>query len=659
MALTAKENVHKPPIAPQAQTETPTPPLPSPTSTATATLTPTPTGTSTPTPTPTATSTATSTAIPTATATSTPTPTGTTPPTATTTATPTQTATPTATATPVGLPSAPPLSVIAFNRLAFGPRPGDLDAFNALPGATELEKFTAWVDQQLNPGPDNLDSDYWKRRTEQHNLYTLSKSLTQLWADHYKNANNANPRWRPTKDVVIDTLLRAIYSKWQLREVLADFWHNHFNIYAYEGYQEALWVDWNTNVIRKNILGNFRTFIEDVTKHPAMLYYLDNFINTKGGPNENWARELLELHALGAENYFGPVQRSQVPVLPNDTRAAGYCDYDVYSAAALCFTGWGVNDHYQTGTGAFEYTDTDHDNLSEKNFLNVRLAPNQAPQDDGLNVLDVLAGRPQARVRTDGPIENQRPVIGPHPGSAKYICRKLARRLISDNPPQALVEAAAQVFLAEYQSADQLKKVVRFILLWSPTPGGLPLFATAWAEKIKRPFEVAMAMCRAVQADMRFQTYTGASSNNGTPVPAHWDDEDEFFYYYEPMGQAIFEWHPPNGFPDRKEAWKSTTSMLVRWKFAYWLANAGTDANNDHVSVDYVGQNSGNTAIDIADYWIKRILGRPLRDVDRNEIVRFMQGTYGPSSVLPAKDIKDRLKYMVALILSTPDFNFR
>jgi uncharacterized protein (DUF1800 family) len=557
------------------------------------------------------------------------------------------------------LPAPPTLAIITLNRLAFGPRPGDIAAFSALPGATDVEKFTAWVDQQLNPGPDDQDAAYWTRRN-QHNLYTLNKTLTQLWADHYKNPSNANPRWRPAKDVVIDTILRAMHSRWQLREVLADFWHNHFNIYAYEGYQEAVWVHWNRDVIRKNIFGNFRTYLEDVSKSPAMLYYLDNFINTRAGPNENWARELLELHALGAENYYGPVQRSQVPKLDGDPRAAGYCDYDVYSAAALCFTGWGVKDNYQTGTGEFEYTDTEHDHLGEKNFLGIYIAPNQEPLDDGLIVLDVLGGRPAARVRTDGPVEKQRPVMGPHPGVAKFICRKLARRLIMDRPPQALVDAAAQVFMAEYQSADQLKKVVRAILLWSPTPGGLPLFATTWAEKIKRPFEVAMAMCRAVQAELKLQVYQGPSSNNGTPVPAHWDDEDEFFWYYEPMGQPIFEWHPPNGYPDFKESWKSTTSMLVRWKFAYWLANAGTDTNNDHVDVDYIGQTGGNTnATSIVDHWISRVLGRPLRTEDRDELIRFMRGAYGPTAQLPNDEINKRLKYAVALLLSTPDFNFR
>jgi hypothetical protein len=200
--------------------------------------------------------------------------------------------------------------------------------------------------------------------------------------------------------------------------------------------------------------------------------------------------------------------------------------------------------------------------------------------------------------------------------------------------------------------------VVRAILLWSPVQGGLPLFATTWAEKIKRPFEVTMAMLRAVQAELKFQVLR--SSSGGTPVAPYWDEEDEFFWYYEPMGQPIFEWHPPNGYPDFKESWKSTTSMLVRWKFAYWLANAGTENGKDYVDVDYTGQNGGNTtATTIADYWIARILGRPLRDIDRGEIIRFMQGSYGPNAVLPTNEINKRLKYMVALILSTPDFNFR
>ena len=630
------------PFAPAADTETPTP-------------------TSTSTSTPIATSTPTETAPPPATATSTAT--ATLPPadTATATSTATATATVTATATPNGLPVTPPLGVIVYNRLAFGARPGEIDAFASTPG-TELAKFTAWVDQQLSPGPDEQDTDYWTRRNApNHNLFTLSKTLTQLWADHWKKPNDANPRWRPAKDVVIDTILRGLYSKWQLREVLADFWHNHFNIYAYEGYQEALWVHWNRDVIRKNLLGNFRVFVEDVSKSPAMLYYLDNYINTRSGPNENWARELLELHTMGAENYAGPVQHSQVPKLPDpDVRAASYCDLDVYSAAALCFTGWGVNDSGDASTGEFEYVDTQHDNLSTKNFLNILIQPNQEPMDDGLIVLDIVAGRPAARVRTDGAIERQRPPLTPHLGVANYICRKLARRLITDYPPQALVDAAAQVFIAQYQAADQLKQVARAILFWSPTPGGTPLFFSTWAEKIKRPFEVTLSMLRAVNADLKLQNFEPASSNNGTPVPARWVEEDEFFWYYEPMGQPIFEWHPPNGYPDRKEAWKSTTSMLIRWKFANWMAEAGTDAKKDNIKVDYAAQNGGtNTANTIATYWINRILGRPMRTEDRAEIVRFMQGAAGPDTALSQTEINSRLKYMVSLILSSPDFNFR
>ena len=196
MALMVNKDIYKPPIAPQSDTPTPT-----------LTPTPTSTSTSTPTPTPTSTSTATTTLTPTptntATATLTPTPTGTTSPTAspaapptatpvsptatsapptatsvpTATPVPTETSTPSPTATPFGLPNLPSLAVITLNRLAFGPRPGDIDAFNAL-GATDVARFTAWVDQQLNPGADD---PVYLDRLSKHNLYTLNKSVTQLW----------------------------------------------------------------------------------------------------------------------------------------------------------------------------------------------------------------------------------------------------------------------------------------------------------------------------------------------------------------------------------------------------------------------------------------------------------------------------------------------
>ncbi len=96
--------------------------------------------------------------------------------------------------------------------------------------------------------------------------------------------------------------------------MLADFWHNHFNVYGFEYWSAPVWVHYDRDVIRANVFGNFRTMLGAMAKSPAMLYYLDNVSNTSAGPNENFARELFELHALGAENYLGVRRRDQVPL---------------------------------------------------------------------------------------------------------------------------------------------------------------------------------------------------------------------------------------------------------------------------------------------------------------------------------------------------------
>ncbi len=329
-----------------------------------------------------------------------------------------------------GAQVAPPLAVIALNRTAFGPRPGSLDVntFNAMPGATSADKLVNFVEWQLNPLA--IADDDCNARLAAADLPTLNKSLTQLWADH-RLAQNAD-RTQPARDVAAATFIRAAYSQRQLLEVLVDFWHNHFNVYAWDyAYASATWAHYDRAVIRANALGNFRQMLEAVATSPAMLFYLDNYINTSGGPNENWARELFELHGLGAENYLGVAEQNTVPGYPD--APAGFVDADVYEATR-CFTGWRVNDGQwplTTNTGEFLYSDTWHDRF-QKTVLGRFMAANRGPMADGREVLDLLAT---------------------HPGTARFICRKLCRRLISDNPPQSIVDAAASQFSANYQCA--------------------------------------------------------------------------------------------------------------------------------------------------------------------------------------------------------------
>ncbi|HMN27276.1 MAG TPA: DUF1800 domain-containing protein, partial [Caldilineaceae bacterium] len=408
-------------------------------------------------------------------------------------------------------------------RLAFGPRAGDIEAFNAL-AATPEAALEAYVEQQLNPAA--IDDSACDALVAGYQFQTLGKSVTQLWTDHVrKEGIDWNERTRPMWETERLTFLRAVYSQRQLVAVLADHWHNHFNIFGRDYWTAPVWVHYDRDVIRGHMLGNFRQMVEAVAQSPAMLYYLDNQSNSGGNPNENYARELFELHTMGAENYFGVKPLTIGPdggfvhPAPKDGngRPLLYVDEDVYGATT-CFTGWRVNGD----TGVFQFDAAAH--FPYQKIVLGRAIPASQGIKDGHDVLDLLSRQ-----------------VGP----ARYIARKLCRRLIGDHPPETVVQAAVDTFMANLDAADQLKRVVRTILLSAE-------FRTTWGEKIKRPFEYAVSLLRAAQADF-----------NPT--------DDGFRWMYYNTGQELFSWNPPNGYPDFKEPWSGTMPMLQRWRLCNWL----------------------------------------------------------------------------------------
>jgi len=384
---------------------------------------------------------------------------------------------------PLGEPP-PSMAVLALNRMGFGPRPGDIAAFNAL-GANDGARLAAYVAQQLFPGADVDDTEYWNRRNglaghPNPGFTTLGMTLQQLWQTY--RTGGGSPSSRPVQEVRLDTLLRMAYSRWQLREAMVDFWMNHFNVYGFESYTQETFVHWNRDVIRAHAFGNFRSMLEAVARSTTMLYYLDNYTNTRSGPNENWARELFELHTLGAENYLGVGDPTAVPAgdpwpagspWPGQPAPEGYVDNDVYEAAR-CFTGWGVDGT----TGLFSYTDANHDRFSKSvlHFGVLNVPADQGPEIDGETVLDLLAH---------------------HPGTARHLARKLCRRFVADDPPPTLVDAAAQAFLDNVGSSSQIRTVVATIL-------NSPEFKESWGGKVKRPLEWTVSALRATNAAWLF-----------------------------------------------------------------------------------------------------------------------------------------------------------
>jgi uncharacterized protein (DUF1800 family) len=252
-------------------------------------------------------------------------------------------------------------------------------------------------------------------------------------------------------------LMRAIYSNHQLAELMADFWYNHFNVFLDKGADRELVTPYEREAIRPNVLGKFRTLLGATAKSPAMLFYLDNWQSvaaaqgrqnskSKRGLNENYGRELLELHTLGVDG--------------------GYTQKDIVEVAR-CFTGWTIRAPRQGGE--FFYKDSVHDK-GEKIVLGVTI-PAGGGEEDGERVLDILAA---------------------HPSTARFISRKLAERFVSDDPPAPLIDHMARTFRS---SGGDIRQVLSVMI---HSPGFFS--RDAFQAKLKTPFEMTVSAVRALDA---------------------------------------------------------------------------------------------------------------------------------------------------------------
>jgi uncharacterized protein (DUF1800 family) len=258
-------------------------------------------------------------------------------------------------------------------------------------------------------------------------------------------------------DVQAQKLFRAVNGQRQLQEVLTDFWFNHFNVDARKIEDKPVIVEYERDVIRPRVLGRFRDLLGAIAKSPAMLFYLDNWMSRANALNENYGRELLELHTLGVDG--------------------GYTQNDVVNVARA-FTGWTMaKPHEATG---FEFNVKIHDRKA-KRILGKTLPAGRGIE-DGEDVLDMVAR---------------------HPSTARFIATKLVRRFVSDDPPKALVDRAAKTFM---KTDGDLREVMRTILT-SPE-----FYApAAQAAKAKSPFEFVASALRATDA-----TITNPRSVSGT-----------------------------------------------------------------------------------------------------------------------------------------------
>lgn len=313
-----------------------------------------------------------------------------------------------------------------LNRISFGVRQQDLDLAKRF-------GFRRYVEWQLDF--ESID-DSELEAALQENLPSLDDSATQLI-----RAAQAGDMQQGEAAVQLQlaSLSRQAFSPRQLYERMVEFWSDHFSVNIQDGPVRFFKTIDDREVIRPNALGKFRDLLYANARSAAMLYYLDNFNNTRSGPNENYARELMELHTLGVDG--------------------GYTEADVLEVAR-CFTGWTFDrrDDFQ-----FRFQPFFHD-FGEKQVLDT-VIPAGGGEVDGNTVLDMLAS---------------------HPSTARFISRKLAVRFVSETPPDSLVDAMAETFMI---TDGDMTEVMR-TLLFSEA------FAEQSAAKLKRPIDYMTSLLR-------------------------------------------------------------------------------------------------------------------------------------------------------------------
>jgi len=556
--------------------------------------------------------------------------------------------------------SGPPPANAWLGRATFGCTANDLAAFNAL-GANDAARWTAWVTQQLSPA--TIADGACDARVASANFQALNLSPNQLWTTHHSDTSNYSHRMLPVAEVECMTIIRQTYSQRQLFEVMVDFWHDHFSVFGwdYDGGPlfpafDALFRDTSAG---KGVFGNFKSLLMEVGKSASMMYMLDLYSSTASGPNENYARELCELHALGAINYAGVVEPDQLTgqySLPTGTAADGgairlqYVDNDIYQVTSA-LSGWTISGSTWPYTaidnqplGAYAFDNNAHYKY-QLFFLN-RYIPANNGQTAGVDVFNWLAA---------------------HPGVATFIATKMCRRLVGDNPTPTLVSNVASVFLQNYAAPNQLQLTTQAILT-------SPEFLATWGQKMKRPGVALVGALRALGAD--FTPVPDLDNPNPLYRTNTWTTSDAVMYALQSAGHRPFYWPAPNGYPDVQTAWASTGTLGMTLRMLGQIVETTQDRNvgGSPYLADVQGQTlaaipvaGDRTAANVAGLWCDRILGYRPANV-YNAATDFMRQNALATDVLDlttdAWDVnhlskhytKSRLRSMIALILCSPEF---
>jgi uncharacterized protein (DUF1800 family) len=398
-------------------------------------------------------------------------------------------------------------AVHVLNRLAFGPRPGDVERVQHM-------GVQRYIDEQLHPEtipmPEALTARLAALQTVGRSAGESLGEFIELRREARNDDEGAKQRrrieqGRAAREAAEARLLRAIESPRQLEEVMVDFWFNHFNVFAGKGVDRALVVSYERDAIRPYALGSFRTLLGATARHPAMLFYLDNVMSSAPGQNamgktrglnENYARELMELHTLGVDG--------------------GYTQRDVTELARM-LTGWTFEQRRLVRDGETFRFDAGRHDRGAKTWLGHEVAP--AGQAEGEYALDVLAT---------------------HPATARHLSFQLAQYFVSDAPPPALVERMSRTWLA---TGGDIRAVLKTLFSSSEF-----MDSAALGAKFKTPYQFVVS---AVRASAEPLVNVGPLVNTMSQ-----------------LGMPLYGCQTPDGYKNTQDAWLNPDALTRRIAFA-------------------------------------------------------------------------------------------
>jgi uncharacterized protein (DUF1800 family) len=496
----------------------------------------------------------------------------------------------------VPLLSARDSALHAFDRLAYGPRPGDLDR------AVRMGVMR-WVDQQLDP--EAIDDAALRARErsaeilgyDRSDLARIVLAAQQERRDRQRDSSADQPgaaerRARRLAGQFQDlVIVRAALSERQLQEVMDDFWANHFNIFLGKAADRFLLPDFIEHVIRPHALEHFSDLLLATAQSPAMLFYLDNWesvspsafagLPARGGAqrarprgiNENYARELLELHTLGVDG--------------------GYTQQDVINVARI-LTGWSIDRPRQGG--GFRFRPMAHD-WGGKTVMGVTY-PGGHGEDEGVRLLRWLAA---------------------HPATIHHVTSELCRRFVNDTPPDGCVDDAS----AAWRRTDgDIREVIRAIVhgpdFWAPQN---------LRAKIKTPLQFVVSALRAVRAEL--------------------DTTPRLAVVVARLGEPLYLHVAPDGYGETQQDWVNSGALLARMKVALALARDALPGAS--VDLDALVPTSADAATLVAGV-DRAVFAGTLTEQTRRVIAEQVQDVADPAAARAL---------VVGLALGGPEFQRR